>query len=145
MLEGYRQGLDTPRVIEEVLGITPEELDAAVDALLEARFGSTARGLKESGPEGQGTPLQPPAEADRGIPSLVARADAAPANFALQIQAGIALHEAGRNAEAIERFERARRGPPPSTGARTGPTAIFPACTPTRTNPIWRGSPSTTT
>ena len=107
MLDGYRRGLDTPRVIEEVLGITPEALDEAVDALLEARFGETARGLKESGPEGRGTPVHPPPAADRGIEPLVARADAAPANFALQIRAGAALHEAGRNAEATERFERA--------------------------------------
>ena len=117
MLEGYRQGMDTPRVIEEVLGITPEALDEAVDALLEARFGSTARGLKESGPEGQGAPLHPPAEPHRGIEALVARADAAPANFALQIQAGIALHEAGRNPEAIARFERAAEAAPGYGGA----------------------------
>lgn len=120
MLEGYRQGMDTARVIEEVLGITPEALDEAVDALLEARFGSTARGLKESGPQGQGTPRAPPREVDRGIEALVARADAAPANFALQIQAGIALHEAGRNAEAIERFERAAEGAP-EYGGPDGP------------------------
>ena len=117
MLEGYRQGMDTPRVIEEFLGITPEALDEAVDALLEARFGNTARGLKESGPEGQGTPLPSPPDADRGIEALVARADAAPANFAFQIQAGIALHEAGRNAEAIERFERAAEAAPEYGGA----------------------------
>ena len=117
MLEGYRQGMDTPRVIEEFLGITPEALDEAVDALLEARFGNTARGLKESGPEGQGTPLPSPPDADRGIESLVARAAAAPANFALQIQAGIALHESGRNAEAIERFERAAEAAPEYGGA----------------------------
>ncbi|MCY3746366.1 MAG: tetratricopeptide repeat protein [Acidobacteria bacterium] len=107
MLEGYRQGMDTPQVIEGILGITPKALDEAVDALLEARFGETARGLEESGPQGQGTPLHPPPEPDRGIEALVARADAAPANFALQIRAGVALQEAGLGAEATERFERA--------------------------------------
>ncbi len=107
MLEGYRQGMDTPQVIEETLGITPQALDEAVDALLEARFGETARGLKESGPQGQGMPLQPPPEPDRRIEAVVARADAAPANFVLQIRAGVALQEAGRAAEAIERLERA--------------------------------------
>ncbi len=120
MLEGYRQGLDTPRVIEEVLGITPEALDEAVDAVLEARFGETARGLAESGPGGQGMPVPPPPEPDRGIETLVARADAAPANFVLQIRAGIALHEAGRNADAIERFERAA-GAAPEYGGADGP------------------------
>ena len=117
MLERYRQGMDTPQVIEEILGITPEALDGAVDALLEARFGETARGLKESGPEGQGTPAHPPPALDLGSEPLVARADAAPANFALQIQAGIALYEAGRNAEATERFERAAELAPEYGGA----------------------------
>ena len=117
MLEGYRQGMDTPRVIEAVLGITPEALDEAVDALLEARFGGTARGLKESGPEGQGPAVQPPPAPDQGIETLLSRADAAPANFVLQIRAGIALHEAGRNADAIERFERAAEAAPEYGGA----------------------------
>ena len=117
MLEGYRQGMDTPEVIEEVLAITPEALDEAVDAVLEARFGETARGLKESGPEGQGTPHLHPAEPDRGIETLVARADAAPGNFALQIRAGAALQEAGRDAEATERFERAAELAPEYGGA----------------------------
>lgn len=112
MLERYRQGLDTPQVIEETLGITPEALDEAVDALLEVRFGETARGLKEAGPAAEGATLHVPPELDLGIDPLVARADAAPANFALQIQAGIALYEAGRNAEAIERFERAAEAAP---------------------------------
>ena len=117
MLEGYRQGMDTPRVIEEILGITPAALDDAVDTLLEARFGDTARGLRESAPEGQGTAVPPPPDADRGIETLLARADAAPANFVLQIRAGIALHEAGRNADAIERFERAAEAAPEYGGA----------------------------
>ena len=117
MLEGYRQGMDTPQVIEQVLGIAPEALDEAVDALLEARFGNAARGLKEAAPEGVATPLRPRPEADRGIETLTARADAAPANFALQIRAGIALHEAGRNAEAIQRFERAAELAPEYGGA----------------------------
>ncbi len=116
MLEGYRQGMDTSRVIEEVLEVTPEALDQAVDAVLEARFGETARGLQESGPAGRGTPVPPP-EPDRGIDTLVARADAAPANFAVQIRVGIALHEAGRNAEATERFERAAELAPEYGGA----------------------------
>ena len=117
MLKGYRQGLDTSQVIEATLGIAPKALDEAVDALLEARFGETARGLKESGPGGQGTPVHPPQEPDRGIGTLVARADAAPANFALQIRAGIALQEAGRSAEAIERLQRAAELAPEYGGA----------------------------
>ena len=120
MLEGYRRGMDTPQVIEGVLGITPEALDEAVDALLEARFGDTARGLEQSGSAGPGAPGHALPPADPGIETLVARADAAPANFALQIQAGVALQEAGRNAEAIERLERAA-GIAPEYGGADGP------------------------
>lgn len=121
MLEGYRQGKDTGSVIEQVLGVTPAKLDEAVDAVVEARFGETARGLKESGTEGQGgTPGHPAVPADLGIEAAVARADAAPANFALQIRAGVALRAAGRNAEAIERFERAA-GIAPEYGGADGP------------------------
>ena len=120
MLEGYRRGMDTPQVIEGVLGIPPEALDEAVDALLEARFGDTARGLEQSGSAGPGAPGHALPPADPGIETLVARADAAPANFALQIQAGVALQEAGRNAEAIERLERAA-GIAPEYGGADGP------------------------
>ena len=117
MLEGYRQGKDTESVIEQTLGVTPAALDDAVDAVVEARFGETARGLSESGTEGQGTPGHPAVPPDQGVEAVVARADAAPANFALQIRAGVALHEAGRNAEATERFERAAEIAPEYGGA----------------------------
>ena len=116
-LDGYRQGRDTESVIEQALGVTPAKLDEAVDALVEARFGETARGLTKSGTEGQGTPAHPGIPTDRSVEALVARADAAPENFALQIQAGMALHEAGRQAEATERFERAAEAAPEYGGA----------------------------
>ena len=117
MLEGYRRGEDTEAVIEQTLGVTAAELDAGVDALVEARFGETARGLRESGTGGQGTPGHPAAPPEPGVEAVVARADAAPANFALQIRAGAALREAGRNAEATERFERAAEIAPEYGGA----------------------------
>ena len=107
MLKGYRQGLSTVEVIEQTLGVNPESLDEAVDALIDARFGATARGLSESGAEAAEPPDVPLPEGDHGFEGLMARADAAPTNFALQIRAGIALQEAGRGEEAAERFERA--------------------------------------
>ena len=111
MLKGYRQGMSTVEVIEQTLGVSPQSLDEAVDALIDARFGATARGLSESGAEAAGPPDVPLPEGDHGIEGLVeelkSRADAAPANFALQIRAGIALQEAGRGEEAAARFERA--------------------------------------
>ncbi len=116
MLEGYRAGLDTVGVVEQILGVSPKALDDAVDALMDTRFGMTARGLAESG-EMTGSPGLPVPEGDQGVDAVVARAAAAPANFVLQIRAGIALHEAGRNEEAIERFERAAEIAPEYGGA----------------------------
>ena len=125
MLKGYRQGMSTVEVIEQTLGVSPQSLDEAVDALIDARFGATARGLSESGAEAPGPPDVPPPEGDDGVEGLVgelveelkARADAAPANFALQIRAGIALQEAGRGEEAAARFERAAEIAPEYGGA----------------------------
>jgi tetratricopeptide (TPR) repeat protein len=121
MLEGYREGLDTVRVIEHALGVTPKALDEAVDAMIEDRFGEAARGLADSGGQlesgGKAAPEHPFSQGPPGMEALVARADAAPANFALQIQAGAALHDAGRTAEAKEHFERAVEIAPEYGGA----------------------------
>lgn len=109
LLEAFGAGASTPEAITEVLGIAPEELDAAVNADLERRFGDAARGLvaAESGEgaatkagSGDGGPAPEPVEA------LVAAADRAPQNFALQLRAGAALFEAERDEEAAERFRR---------------------------------------
>ncbi len=117
MLKGYRQGMSTVEVIEQTLGVSPESLDEAVDALIDARFGATARGLAESGPEAAGPPDVVLPEGDHGVEALLARADAAPANFALQIRAGMALQEAGRSEEAADHFERAAEIAPEYGGA----------------------------
>lgn len=121
MLEGYRKGLDTVLVIEQALDVTPQALDEAVDAMIEERFGEAARGLAASGGQSEsgaaGAPEIAFARRDQGMEALLARADAAPANFALQIQAGAALHDAGRTAEARRRFERAAELAPEYGGA----------------------------
>ena len=125
MLAGYREGLNTVEVIEQILGVSPQALDEAVDALVDTRFGAIARGLADSGAELEGWAgpdlLEPgpgvAAGVAAGVSAAVARADASPANFVLQIRAGIALREAGRNQEAIGRFERAAEIAPDYGGA----------------------------
>ncbi len=107
MLSGYRDGLDTVEVIEQVLGTTPKALDDAVDALMDTRFGATVRGLERSAAHGTPPPAVPLPEGKPSIEALVLEADAAPEDFVLQLRAGIALHEAGRNDEATARFEAA--------------------------------------
>ena len=117
MLDGYRQGLDSGEVIQRSLGIAPDALDEAVDQVIEERFGAAARGLSEPGAGPAGVPGLPHAERGQGIEALLAEADAAPANFARQIRAGMALYEAGRDDEATERFERAADLAPEYGGA----------------------------
>lgn len=120
MLAGYRQGKGSDEVIRNALGVSPESLDEAVDAVIEARFGTAADGLargQEPSPEPPGGIPGLPAEGAAGVEALLAEADAAPANFALQLRAGIELYEAGRDEEAVRRLERAAEIAPEYGGA----------------------------
>ena len=123
LLEAFGAGASTPEALTGVLGIPPEELDAAVNADLEQRFGAAARGLA-AGEPGEGAPAEsPPAGEGPGpepVEALVAAADRAPQNFVLQLRAGAALFEAERDEEAAERFRRVT-ALVPEYGGRNGP------------------------
>ena len=116
MLEGFRQGRSSSEVIRERLGVSPEELDASVDAVIEARFGAAARGLGDPLPApGFGGPPDP---TGGGVPeALMERAAAEPDDFVHQLRAGIALFEAGRDEEAAPRLRRASEIAPEYGGA----------------------------
>lgn len=127
MLDGFRAGRTTSGAIRDALEVTPEMLDAAVDSRLEERFGATARGLSGMGPAplaGVGPPgaaPHPPKRSREGGPeAALERAEASPADFLLQLRAGVALFEAGRDDEAEERFERAAQLAP-EYGGLDGP------------------------
>jgi tetratricopeptide (TPR) repeat protein len=47
MLRYFRDGLDTPEVIRQALGLAPEVFDAGFDAFLEREFGAVLEGLAE--------------------------------------------------------------------------------------------------
>lgn len=118
MLHGYRQGRDSGEVIQNALGIPPEALDEAVDRVIEERFGAAARGLRDT--DAAGVPGLAHPGGGQGIEALVAAADAARDNFARQLQAGIALYEAGRDGEAAGYLERAAEIAP-EYGGTDGP------------------------
>ena len=117
MLDGYRGGLGSDDVIQKTLGISPAVLDTAVDEVLDARFGAAARGLAKAD-HGAARILGavPPGE-DGGLDALLAAAAASPDNFVLQLQAGMALYEAGRDEEAFSHFEMAAEIAPEYGGA----------------------------
>ena len=118
MLDGFRRGRTSAEVIRETLGVSAGELDAAVDAMLERRYGPAARGLAASAlaAPGEGRGARPGGTPDE----LLARAAAAPENFLAQLRAGIALAGAGRDEEAKARLERAA-GIAPEYGGADGP------------------------
>lgn len=123
LLESFGAGASTDEAIAEVLGIPPETLDAAVNAVIEERFGEAARGLAAA-EAGEEAPEGPPAAGEPAgaepVEALVAAADGAPGNFLFQLRAGAALFEAGRDEEAAERFRRAA-AIVPEYGGENGP------------------------
>lgn len=122
-LEAFGAGASTEEAVAEVLGFPPETLDAAVNAVIEERFGEAARGLvaSESGDEAPaGAPSAGEPAGAEPVEALLAAADDAPGNFLFQLRAGAALFEAGRDEEAAERFRRAA-AIVPEYGGEDGP------------------------
>ncbi len=120
-LKGFREGRDFSETLQETAGVSAEELDELVDAVIEERYGAAARNLSQPpGPRGGVGPPAPaaPAQGAVGGPDeLLAAADAAPEDFVRQLRAGAALAEAGRDEEAEERLMRALEIAPGYGGA----------------------------
>lgn len=97
MLEGYRDGLDTPDVLRRVLGQSPETFDERFAAYIQRRFATALAAL----PKAIGEP-----GADPPPPTGAA---AEPGDFRAQLMTGRTLFEAGRYEEAVEFLDRAKR------------------------------------
>jgi tetratricopeptide (TPR) repeat protein len=107
MLEGYRDGLDTPEVLRAVLRLSPEEFDRRFDAFLEQKFALALAALPEAEPGDGAHQLPPPRVGE----------DAEPGDFRAQLMTGRTLYEAERYEEAIESLDRAKRLFPEYAGA----------------------------
>ncbi len=126
ILDGFGRGLDFGEALAEAAGTTPEELDAAADAVIEERYGAAARGLAAP-PAGGAHPHGPPAASvpmPAGPDALVAAVAGAPDDFARRLRAGRALVEAGRDEEAAPHLERAA-AIAPGYGGADGPWRLL--------------------
>ncbi|MCY3698744.1 MAG: tetratricopeptide repeat protein [Gemmatimonadetes bacterium] len=95
MLAGYRDGLETPEVVERALGTTLAGLDRELRDYIETRFGPTLKAL--------GTP-------EAGTPP-------GPDTFAGLLMAAAEARRAGRTEEAMRALERAHEVFPEYAGA----------------------------
>ncbi len=95
MLAGYRDGLETPEVVERALGTTLPALDRELRDYIETRFGPTLKALGD--PEAGGPP--------------------GPDTFAGLLMAAAEARRAGRTEEAMRALERAHEVFPEYAGA----------------------------
>ncbi len=102
MLAGYRDGLETPEVVERALGTTLPALDRELRDYIEARFGPTLKALGD--PEAGATP--------------------GPDTFAGLLTAAAEARRAGRTEEAMRALERAHEVFPEYAG-RDAPILIL--------------------
>ena len=98
MLRAYRDGQDTEGAIRSVLKLDLAAFDRRFDAYMRTRFGGPIAALRENAPS------------DRELSprTLLARANAQPGSYTLQLQAARALMQAGDTAAAFPPLERAR-------------------------------------
>ncbi len=113
MLLEYKAGRTTEEVFKKVLGMDPKQFDKKFDAYMRERYAGPLAALKDTlvlGPE------MPPAG------ELLARANASPHSYRIQMVAALALVRAGQADTAIMLLERARALFPEYGGA-DGPYA----------------------
>ncbi len=105
VLGAFREGKDTGEALIAVLGMDAAALDAAVDATIEARYGAAARSIGAAPSSGSDRP--PPAVSGTELDAVLITAAASPEDFVARMRAGIALFEAGRDADAADHLEEA--------------------------------------
>ena len=110
MLHGYRDGLGTVALFEEVLATDPETFDEQFEAYLQERFGGALLALGEASESA-------PRTAPPSFEELEAAAEERPGHFGSQLAYGRALFDEERADEAIPVLERAKELFPNFVGA----------------------------
>jgi tetratricopeptide (TPR) repeat protein len=112
LLVTYGEGLEGEAALQAGLGVDIDTLQADLDKLLAAKYGSVVRALK------------PPKELEPGKGDPEAIASAFPDSFQAQVALGEFLRKTGRVDEAFKVLERAAEMVPMATGQRS-PRAIM--------------------
>ncbi len=115
MLDGYRDGRATPEVVQSVLGMDEETLDAEFDRYLRLHFRNALRGLST----GAAQPGR-----DAGAAELEALVQRHPDDFLLRLRAGARQLEDGHLDEA-QRHAEAATTLFPDYGGPGGPWALL--------------------
>jgi tetratricopeptide (TPR) repeat protein len=104
-IRAYGRGLEDAEALKEAFGVTIPELQQAFDARIEKQFAATRAALK-----------RPEIKEKPSLDELKALAEANPGSFAVLMQLGVALKEAGDHAAAIQQMERASALIPEANG-----------------------------
>jgi tetratricopeptide (TPR) repeat protein len=104
-VSAYGDGLETEAVVKEALGVTLDQLQTGFDARLEKQYAALRRSLQT-----------PKLESKPSLDDLKKMAESNPESFAVQMQLGVALHQAKDPEGAIQAFERAAKLAPTATG-----------------------------
>ena len=114
LVQAYGDGLETDEVVEQVLGVTMDGLQASFEAYLSATYGDLVSAVQR--PEGM--------EGTEDLNTLQLLVAANPESFGLRILVARALREAGDTARAVEELERAAALLPQAGGA-ANPNALI--------------------
>jgi tetratricopeptide (TPR) repeat protein len=112
MLKGYREKKKTPAVLLENLRLTESEFDRQFNLYIESRIERQLKSLASLAVTGR-TPAAPTAKpAMPGVEKLskqelIARAEAAPENYELNLEAGLSLYQEKNNDRAAVFLRRA--------------------------------------
>jgi tetratricopeptide (TPR) repeat protein len=104
-IRAYGDGLETDAAVKEALGVSLDQLQTGFDARIEKQYGTLRKSLQA--PKFDGKPT---------VDDLKKMAESNPESFAVQMQLGMALHQAKDSAGAIQALERAAQLAPTATG-----------------------------
>jgi tetratricopeptide (TPR) repeat protein len=104
-IRAYGDGLETEAAVKEALGVSLDQLQTGFDERLEKQYATLRKSLQT--PKFDGKPT---------LDDMKKMADSNPESFAVQMQLGMALHQAKDPKGAIQALERAAKLAPTATG-----------------------------
>jgi tetratricopeptide (TPR) repeat protein len=105
LIRSYGDGLETEAAVKESLGVSLDQLQAGFDARLDKQYATLRKSLQT-----------PKVESKPTLDDLKKMAEANPESFAVEMQLGMALHQAKDPKGAIQALERASKLAPTANG-----------------------------